>query len=270
MKTIDAHIHLDLYPEAERQLILDELTIFAVEHVVDVSMNLSSCQATLDLHWQYPDQVLAAFGFHPEQELPSAEQIDELFAWILLHQSAMIAVGEVGLPFNNPQATEEKSERFELQPYITLLERFIALAASLEKPIILHAVYEDADIVCDLLEKYKVKQAHFHWFKGSRETVDRMIGNGYFISFTPDILYEEEIQQLAAVYPISQMMVETDGPWPFEGPFSGQVTHPRMLTENIRKIAEIKGLDPEETAEIIRQNTLAFYKININDRWDKE
>jgi TatD DNase family protein len=154
---------------------------------------------------------------------------------------------------------------FEQRPYLDLLERFIALAAKLGKPIILHAVYEDADLVCDLLEKYKVSQAHFHWFKGSRETAERMIGNGYFISFTPDILYEQEIQQLAAIYPISQIMVETDGPWPFEGPFSGQTTHPRMLAQNISKIAEIKGLDPEEAGEMIRQNTIAFYKIKLDD-----
>jgi TatD DNase family protein len=92
-----------------------------------------------------------------------------------------------------------------------------------------------------------------------------MIGNGYFISFTPDILYEQEIQQLAAIYPISQIMVETDGPWPFEGPFSGQTTHPSMLAQNISKIAEIKGLDPEEAGEMIRQNTIAFYKIKLDD-----
>ncbi|MEX2461825.1 MAG: TatD family hydrolase [Paenibacillaceae bacterium] len=262
MNTIDAHIHLELYPLTERQLILDELTVFAIEHVVAVSMNLSSCQTTLELHRQYPVQVLPAFGFHPEQVLPAAEEMDELFAWIMLHQSAMIAVGEVGLPYYNRQATEEKGEQFELQPYIDLLERFVALAAKLGKPIILHAVYEDADMVCNLLEKHKVTQAHFHWFKGSHETVKRMIDKGYYISFTPDIIYEEEIQQLAAVYPISQVMVETDGPWPFEGPFSGQVTHPRMLTESIRKLAAIKGLDSEETAERIRHNTLTFYNIN--------
>jgi TatD DNase family protein len=261
MKTIDAHIHLDLYPEAERQLILGELAVFAVERVIAVSMNLSSCQANLQLHRQFPNQVLAAFGFHPEQDLPSEEQNEELITWILLHQSEMVAVGEVGLPYYNRLTALDKGEVFEMQPYIDLLERFIALAADLRKPIILHAVYEDADLVCDLLEKYKVTKAHFHWFKGSRETVERMVGNGYFISFTPDILYEEEIQQLAAIYPISQVMVETDGPWPFEGPFSGQVTHPSMLTENIRKIAEIKGLDLEKAGEIIRQNTLSFYEI---------
>lgn len=270
MKAIDAHIHLELYSLEERQRILDELTVFAVEHLVAVSMNLGSCQRTLELYRQYPNHVLPAFGFHPEQELSSAEQIDELFKWILVHQSTLIAVGEVGLPYYNRLAAEEKGERFELQPYIDLLDRFVGLAAMLRKPIILHAVYEDADIACDLLEKHKVTQAHFHWFKGSQETVKRMIDNGYFISFTPDILYEQEIQQLAAVYPLSQVMVETDGPWPFEGPFSGEMTHPRMLMENIRKLAEIKGLNPEETAKIIRQNTLSFYKIKENDRLGRE
>src|SRR4051812_4887787 len=98
MKTIDAHIHLDLYPEAERQLILDELAVFAVERVIAVSMSLSSCQANLQLYRQFPNQVLAAFGFHPEQDLPSEEQFEELITWILLHQSEMVAVGEVGLP----------------------------------------------------------------------------------------------------------------------------------------------------------------------------
>ncbi|QGQ95504.1 TatD family deoxyribonuclease [Paenibacillus psychroresistens] len=263
MKTIDAHIHLDLYPVAERQLILDELTFFAVQSVIAVSMNLNSCMANLELQRLHPEQVLAAFGFHPEQDLPADEQLEQLFAWIILHQAKMVAVGEVGLPYYNRLEAEEQGLVFDLKPYLALLERFIALAADLGKPIILHAVYEDADLVCDLLEKYKVSQAHFHWFKGSRETVERMIDKGYFISFTPDILYEQEIQQLAAIYPITQMMVETDGPWPFEGPFSGQTTHPRMLAENIHKLAEIKELDPEEAGEIIRQNTIAFYRIKV-------
>jgi TatD DNase family protein len=97
-----------------------------------------------------------------------------------------------------------------------------------------------------------------------------MIDNGYIISFTPDILYEQEIQQLAAIYPLSQIMVETDGPWSFEGPFSGKMTHPRMLIDNIHKLAEIKGLNPQSVAEIIRQNTLTFYKIMENDGLEDE
>jgi TatD DNase family protein len=261
MKTIDAHIHLERYSPAERQLILDELPYYAVERLIAVSMNLNSCKETLDLHRQFPHEVLPAYGFHPEQDLPAAEEMDSLFTWIAEHQSEMIAVGEVGLPYYNRQEAERQGKLFNQQPYILLLDRFISLAAKLNKPIILHAVYEDADLVCDLLDKHQVERAHFHWFKGSAETVSLMIKRGYYISFTPDILYEPEIQQLAAVYPLSQIMIETDGPWPFEGSFAGQLTHPRMLVQIIDMLAKIKGFSTSEVAEIFRQNTLRFYKI---------
>jgi TatD DNase family protein len=261
MKTIDAHIHLERYLPAERQLILDELSFYSVERLIAVSMNLNSCKETLDLHRQFPHEVLPAYGFHPEQDLPSAQEVERLFTWIEEHQSEMTAVGEVGMPYYNRQESEQLGKLFDQLPYLALLERFISLAAKLNKPIILHAVYEDADLVCDLLEKHQVERAHFHWFKGSAETVSLMINRGYYISFTPDILYKSEIQQLAAVYPLSQIMVETDGPWPFEGPFADQLTHPRMLLQIIHKLAEIKGFLASEVAEIIRQNTIRFYKI---------
>jgi TatD DNase family protein len=167
MKTIDAHIHLDLYPMAERQLILDELAFFAVQRVIAVSMSLNSCKTNLELQRLHPEQVLAAFGFHPEQDLLAEEQIEELFAWILLYQDEMVAIGEVGMPYYNRLAAEEKGLVFEQRPYLDLLERFIALAANLGKPIILHAVYEDADLVCDLLEKYKVYKPIFIGLKAA-------------------------------------------------------------------------------------------------------
>ena len=69
-----------------------------------------------------------------------------------------------------------------------------------------------------------------------------MIKNGYFISVTPDVCYEKEIQRLVHLYPLEQMMVETDGPWPFEGPFQSQITHPSMIHQSIKVIADIKKL----------------------------
>ena len=90
------------------------------------------------------------------------------------------------------------------------IEKFIELASKYNLPIVLHAVYEDADIVCDLLEKYKVSRAHFHWFKGSDETMKRMMRNGYYISITPDVLHKEKIRKIVSYYPLEYMMVETD------------------------------------------------------------
>lgn len=252
---IDAHIHFDQYNKDQQELILREMAPNKVSHLISVSTDWASCEANLALS-KMDQRILPAFGFHPEQSIPDEVEQEQLFAWIKENKDSMIAIGEVGLPY---YLNHEKG--VDYTPYIELLEKFIVLAAELNKPIVLHAVYEDAKIACDLLEKYQVKAAHFHWFKGDVQTVDRMIANGYFISITPDVLYEEEIQSLVQQYPLEQIMVETDGPWPFEGPFNGQMTHPKMIKSTIEKLANLKGKPIEQIATKLYENTNRFYSL---------
>jgi TatD DNase family protein len=256
MKMIDAHIHLDQYKEAEIARIMEESQ--QIEALISVSFHQESCQRNLQLSQTYK-KVNPAFGFHPEQPLPTQNQISELLTWINAHHHEMVAIGEVGLPYYLRQEQKVPSKHYE--KYIELLESFIQLAKKWDLPIVLHAVYDDAPIVCELLEKYSVNKAHFHWFKGDANTIDRMNKNGYHISVTPDVVYEEEIQQLVQMYPLDQMMVETDGPWPFKGPFTGEMTHPIMMIESISMIAKIKGLSEAEISERLLQNTKNFYGI---------
>lgn len=259
---IDSHIHLDLYEQDDRLKILNELQDSGVEKVIAVSLNLASCKLNRSLYLANPNLVLPAYGFHPERPMPSDADLAELFNWIEKHEQEMVAVGEVGLPYYMRQEAEARGETLDLQPYVELLENFVQLAAKLKKPIILHAVYEDAKIACDLLEKYNVKRAHFHWFKGSEKTVERMMRNGYYVSFTPDIAYEEEIQTLAKQVLLNQMMVETDGPWLFEGQFTGQMTHPRMIYTVAEHLAAIKRLTVQETIKLVRRNTNVLYGLS--------
>ncbi|WP_372007681.1 TatD family hydrolase [Paenibacillus chitinolyticus] len=259
---IDAHIHLEQYGEQERALIFQDIADGTpVSMLLAVSMNLPSCQRTRELYRRYPHIVRPAYGFHPEQPLPSEDELAELLAWMeqTIHEAA--AVGEIGLPYYMRTEVEQAGQAFYLQPYIDLLERFIAFAAKHNKPVVLHAVYEDADLVLDLLERYKIEHAHFHWFKGSEKTVERMIGLGYYISITPDISYEEEIRRLAARYPLELMMAETDGPWPFEGAYDGRMTHPLMVADVVRHIAGIKSVSVEEAAAQVYGNTCTFYRL---------
>jgi TatD DNase family protein len=256
MRIIDAHIHLDHYKNEEIERIMEGST--DIEALISVSFHLESCKRNLQLSQTY-QKVKPAFGYHPEQPVPTVNQQEELFHWMEKNRLKMIAIGEVGLPYYLRQ--EQKISTSEYQQYLELLENFIRLSKNWELPIVLHAVYDDAPIVCDLLEKYSVKNAHFHWFKGDAKTIERMIENGYHISITPDVLYEQEIQQLVQMYPIEQLMVETDGPWPFEGPFEGKMTHPNMMMESIRMIGRLKHLSPTLAAERILQNTKKFYQI---------
>ncbi|UFT99634.1 TatD family hydrolase [Radiobacillus kanasensis] len=257
MKTIiDAHIHFDMYKEEEREGLLADLEKNDVESLIAVSYSLSSCKRNLELH-QKDYRIKPAYGHHPEQALPSKEEQLELEKFLLYELGSMVAIGEVGLPYYMQQTNPSIS----LDPYIQFLERMIVIASQIRKPIILHAVYEHAPIVCELLEKHNVQKAHFHWFKGDLKTVERMIENGYYVSFTPDSLYETEIQSLIQKYPLDQMMVETDGPWAFEGPFQNQRTHPKMIHHVIQQIAQLKQVPLHDVYQQIYQNTKLFYSL---------
>lgn len=222
---IDAHIHLDQYEEHMLAGLKDQ----GIEALIAVSMNLASSKRTRELAARYPGLVKPAYGFHPEQPLPAEDELDALLKWITDHADSMAAIGEIGLPYYSRAEAIARGGAWEMEPYLALLDRLLGLAAQLAMPVVLHAVYEDAWTVCDLLERHGLTQAHFHWFKGPAATVERMISRGYFISFTPDLLYEPEIQELARRYPPELVMAETDGPWPFEGPFAGRSTHPAMV-----------------------------------------
>lgn len=260
MRLIDAHIHLDRYENGSREKLLHQLGN-DVEAVITVSMDEASCADNLGLSLLYPGRVWPAFGYHPEQPLMDQEAENRLFAWIERHRDAAVAIGEVGLPYYLRKHAEARGEHFALTPYVDLLERFITLAVRLDLPIVLHAVYDDADIACDLLEKHGCRRAHFHWFKGSAETMLRMKKSGYFISLTPDVSYVEEIREIARSYPLELMMAETDGPWPHEGPYAGKMTEPLMIRDVIRELATIRGMPVDTVQAMLYRNTVTFYGL---------
>ena len=251
VKWIDSHIHVDQYKDEEKSRLLKEVeNSKEIKGLIAVSMNYQSCKETLSLAKKY-SFIYPAIGFHPEQQIHK-EECEQIYQLIEQNAEEIVAIGEVGLPYY----LRKEDERIAADPYIAVLKKFIELASKYNLPIVLHAVYEDADIVCDLLEKYKVSRAHFHWFKGSDETMKRMMRNGYYISITPDVLHKEKIRKIVSYYPLEYMMVETDGPWEFQ---EDVITHPRMIREVLKEISSIKNISIDKVAKTIYENTSQFY-----------
>jgi TatD DNase family protein len=262
----DTHIHLDLYESGQRERLLEAAWGSGIEGVVSVSMGMDSCLVNRELALRHSGRIMPAYGHHPEQQPLDREGLQVLCDWIRERgaEQESFAIGEVGLPYYMRKEAEGRGDAFDISPYMKQLEGFIRLAAELDRPIALHAIYEDAEAVIDLLERYSIRKAHFHWFKGSSNTVTRIVRNGYYISVTPDVLYEPEIRELAAVFPLNRLMVETDGPWPFEGAFAGKQTVPGMVSDVIREISLIRGLDTGDIADAVNDNSRNFYGWNFD------
>lgn len=250
----DAHIHLDQYEYISRNI--EHWKRAGVTGVVAVSTDLRSSYKTLALKEKYPDFIFAAIGFHPEQPLPQESDVKEWERLVHMERHLISAIGEVGLPYY----TISQYENVTLDHYIYFLDQMVALAARTQLPIVLHAVHSHASIAYELLVKHRIQKAHFHWLKAEETDVLRIVERGYYISVTPEICYRNRDVILASHVPLEQLLVETDGPWPYSGPFTGRPTSPLFLQNVAKKISEIKGVPLQTVINQLTTNTLALYQ----------
>lgn len=248
---IDSHLHLAQYEPD----VIERWIEAGIEAVVAVATDLRSSYRTLELKERFPHFIHAAIGWHPEQAYPAEHDLHELFALLRTERPRLSAIGEVGLPHYTLAELGEGA----LDRYVELLDRFTEAAVEVELPLVLHAVHEQARTVFELLQRHQVTKAHFHWLKASAADLAQIINAGYYVSVTPEVCYRERDQGLAQTVPITQLLIETDGPWPYEGPFSGQKTTPLLLPAVLKQVAALKGVSEAFYAEQHRATIGALY-----------
>ncbi|MBM7662025.1 TatD DNase family protein [Bacillus mesophilus] len=251
---IDAHIHLDQYTNAEKQI--DSWLLAGVSNVIAVSTDLSSSYRTLELQGKYPDFIHAAVGFHPERPLPRESDFIEWESLVKRERSRIIAIGEIGLPHYNLAELKPTLHHYE-----EFLSRCLEVSARYGLPAVLHAVHDKAIIVYELLQKHEIQKAHFHWLKAPLKVVNQIVESGYYISVTPEVCYRSRDQDLANNVPLSQLLMETDGPWRFGDIFSNLATTPLLLNKVADQLAVIKGEHRDLIVELTTKNTKVCYNI---------
>ena len=251
----DTHIHLDQYPNQEIPKLIEKWQSQGIEGIIAVSMDLKTSYQLLEWKNKYSSFIHIALGYHPEQALPKEKVIIELTNLIKQEQNQLIGIGEIGLIHYRKKELGIN----DTTGYEELLEVFSDLGKSLNKPLILHAVHQEAEKALDILHRKKIKKAHFHWFKASLDIVKRVENAGFYISFTPEIIYRERDQVIASNFKLDQILLETDGPWPMSGPFEGKRPEPMWIKESIKKLSELKKIEEEIVYQTINKNINRLY-----------
>jgi TatD DNase family protein len=172
------------------------------------------------------------------------------------HREEISAIGEVGLPYYTlpePQRKQPPSP-----DAIARLSRFLSLAAELDLPVVLHAVHEAAEPVRQLLRRHGVKHAVFHWLKAPADVLHRIVDDGYLISVTPDVLRRERDRELARQVPLSQLLLETDAPWEYEG----KRAEPAWVKEVAEEVARVKGVTVRQVCQQTTENARRLFSID--------
>lgn len=261
-KVADAHIHLDQYPQYLVEDLINQWQNNGVDSICAVSTDLASAHTTLQWKQKYPQFIHAAVGYHPEQQPPTDKEMDEIEQLLIQERAMISAIGEVGLPHYTLDKDSRKRSILMLDAFVDCLHTFAEWSRQYELPLLLHAVHDKAKIACDILQQHHVKQAHFHWLKADSTTVHTIVNAGYYISVTPEVTYRERDQQLVRQIPLNQLLLETDGPWPFEGAFKGKQTSPIFIFRSAEKVATLIEMKVDEVLKVCHQN---FKNLLKND-----
>ena len=243
----DTHAHYDDEAfDPDRREVLAGLPQKGVGLVVDPGCTLTSSEKAVALAAEFP-HVYAAVGLHPENCHDfQPEQIERLRQ--LAQREKVVAIGEVGLDYyweeNPPRALQQE-----------VLRRQLALAEELKLPVIFHDREAHGDSLRIVLD-YPGLRGVFHCFSGSPEMAQELLKRGWYLGFDGPITYKnaKRAPEVAAITPMDRIVIETDAPYMAPVPFRGKRNDSRYLPYVVEKLAEWKGVTPEEMTDITWQN----------------
>jgi len=193
---------------------------------------------------QLNENVIPAVGIHPWNVENVNENTFKIIEDIIKENKIKI-LGEIGLD------KKFKPETFEKQKEI--FEKFLNLAKEYDLNLNLHTPNASNEVF-DLLIKYDIKKAYFHWYSGDEKLLEEIIDKGYFIGINVATIINEKYKRYIEIANIKNIITESDGPYNYKG----IILHPNMLKDLYRLISNMQKIDLEELSNIIQTNFAKF------------
>ncbi|NTW00196.1 MAG: TatD family deoxyribonuclease [Oscillochloris sp.] len=194
---IDAHCHLDMYPDPYGT---------ALQANSKGVLTVSVTQLPSGFEQAYPHvrplrYIRLAVGLHPLMATKHKKE-RKLFVSCLEKTSY---IGEVGLDFS---AEGLSTKDLQIESF-----RFV-LHCVRQSPKFMSIHSRKAErVVLDLLEEAEVSPVVFHWYSGSQVQLERLLRLGHFCSVNPAMLRSEKGRAIIRSLPHDRLLTETDGPY---------------------------------------------------------
>ena len=253
MLLFDTHAHLnDPAFDPDREELMNGLAAKGVGLVMNAGCSLESSRDIVNMTAKYP-WLYGSVGSHPD----SADEVDEqvIEEYRKLCQNEKIkAIGEIGLDYyyeDIPREIQQKAFRMQM-----------ALAKELDMPVIVHE-REAHDDGMRIVKEFPGVTGVFHCYSGSAEMARQLVKMGWYIGFTGVLTFKNarKAVETAASIPLDRIVIETDCPFMAPEPFRGKRNDPGYLYRMAERLAEIRGITPEEAAIATTENAKRLYRI---------
>ena len=254
MRYIDTHSHL-YEPEfdGDRSEAVARAIAAGVDRLLLPAIDSESHERLFQMCRDYPDNCIPMMGLHPTSVNDNPAWREELaLVGQYLEKSPVgefCAVGEIGLDlYWSRDFREEQMEAFEQQ---------IELALRYDLPIAVHtrSAWEE---MCEVMEGFRGRGVRgvFHAFSDGLESYRRLRECGDFIFGVGGVVTFKKSPLAEVVREISleELVLETDCPYLTPVPFRGQRNESAYVPYICAKVAELKGVTPEEVAAQTTEN----------------
>ena len=258
MNIFDTHCHISLqhFDEDRAEVIasmreagVTRATI-AVDSTEDVPFAIKLCEEH--------DFLYFVAGVHPHNAIKYTDEAEKITIEAAKHPK-FTCVGEIGLDYHYDMSPRETQRE--------VFQRQLDLACELGKPVQLHirdAHGECMDMLRERAKTGRMPGGIMHCFTGSWECAKVYLDLGLYVSLSGAVTFKNapKLTEVAANMPIDRLLVETDCPFMTPVPLRGKRNEPAYTVYTVNKIAEIRGMDPEELSEITTANALCAFGIS--------
>lgn len=264
MNLTDTHSHL--YDEAfdpDREEAFARAREAGVRRLLLPAIDSESHERLFDLCRRHPDHCTPMMGLHPTSVNDNPRWREELA--LVEHYLAMppkgipafCAVGEIGLDFYwSREYIAEQTEVFSRQ---------IELALEYGLPIAVHTRDAWPETV-DLMHAFAGRGVRgvFHAFSDGIETYHALKACGEFVFGIGGVVTfkKSRIAEVVRNMELSDLVLETDCPYLTPAPHRGERNESSYVRFVCEKVAELKGISPEEVAEATSANAERIFGRN--------
>lgn len=258
MKFFDTHAHISLIHNdpIEQLVVAQEAKRENVLGILSITNNIRDFYTVYD-NLKTASNIFFAIGVSPTETAHPGRDWEELLLKGVNYPK-VVAIGETGLDYEKKYGNKQS----QIQLFIRQLE----LAEMYNKPVIIHNRNANEDILAILQDKVAQRTIILHCFSENWDFASQALElPNLYISFSGNITYRNTkgIQETALEMPLDRMLVETESPFIVPAEYRGKRNKPSYLPSIVSYIAQLRNLDMEELADVLFQNSLRAFGLNL-------
>lgn len=258
----ESHAHYDDRQfDVDREKLLENLPFQNVGVIVNVGSDIRSSKESITLAHQY-DYIYAAIGVHPD-EVDTMKEADMEELSHMAKEEKVVAIGEIGLDYFRKEGNAYKSVQKEW------FCRQLDLAKEIEKPVIIHS-RDAAEDTIQILRDFRKENPQIenpgviHCYSYSPELAKEYVAMGFYIGIGGVVTFKnaKKLVETVAQIPLERILVETDSPYLCPEPNRGKRNDSSQIRYVIDRIADIRGIAPEEVEKQTEMNARKMYRLS--------